>query len=102
MRRHAVATAHALFALLLGAANALAQPPQYTVQDLGTSTSSLSITVTGMNRNGVVVGYTSSSGGPTLAFRTQPNAAINLPADYIGTLGGSGTCGTVPCSSWAT
>src|SRR5690242_541045 len=97
MRRHAVAAAHALFALLLGGANALAQPPQYTVQDLGTSTSSLTITVTGMNQNGEVVG---AAGG--IAFRTQPNAPINLPADYIGTLGGSGNCGSSPCESVAT
>lgn len=102
MHRHAVATAHALFALLLGGANALAQPPQYTVQDLGTSTSSLSITVTGINRNGEVVGYAGGSSSPTLAFRTQPNSPINLPADYIGTLGGSGNCGNSPCSSVAT
>jgi len=92
MSRHAVLFTHALFALLFGGANVVAQTPQYTIHDLGVSPS-FQLEITGINRNGAVVGYTRPSSSPSLAFRTQPNSPINLPGDYIGTLGGS--------SSWA-
>ena len=88
MHRHAVAFTHALVALLLGGANVIAQTPQYTVYDLGTVGDLYAI-----SQNGAVIGTTSSNSGQFLAFRSRPNAAPDLPADYIGTLGGS--------SSWA-
>jgi len=89
MQRHAVAFTHALLALLLGGANVIAQTPQYTVSDLGTVGDLYAI-----SQNGAVIGITTSSNSDqVLAFRSRPNAAPDLPADYIGTLGGS--------SSWA-
>lgn len=90
-----------LLPLLLSAV-ALGQAPSYTITDLGASTSTLRIFVTGINRNGEVIGYTRDASNNDLAFRTAPNSAPNLPTDYLGTLGGSGTCGSAPCYSVAT
>src|SRR5579884_1841097 len=75
--------------LVLAVASARSQAPQYTIHDLGGDNASLRLGVSGINANGQVVGSTISSGGQSLAFRTKPNSPIDLPADYLGTLGGT-------------
>lgn len=81
--------------LLLIGVTVFAQPPQYTITDLGGSTSSLTLWVAAINQHGQVVGTATTSGGAqSLAFRTAPNSPINLPADYLGTLGGNSSSAT--------
>lgn len=73
-------------ALLIGAASALAQGPQYTVNDLGAG-----VTANAINYNGQVVGCI-VVGGNNHAFGTAPNAPVNPSTDDLGTLGGSSSC----------
>lgn len=75
---------------LLTGVTVFAQAPQYTITDLGGSTSSLTLWVAAINQHGQVVGTATTSGGAqSVAFRTAPNSPINLPADSLGTLGGN-------------
>lgn len=61
--------------------------PQYSIHDLG-QLSPQGSGVTGINIAGQVIGQTQVS-GQAHAFRTAPNAAINLTTDDLGTLGGA-------------
>jgi probable HAF family extracellular repeat protein len=72
-----------LLSVLLSAASGFAQAPKYTINDLGPAGN-----VTGININGQVIGWFAASGGQSHAFRTAPNAPINIITDDLGTLGG--------------
>lgn len=89
MSRQLTGTHYVLFLSIVAGVTVFAQPPQYTITDLGGNTPSVSLSVTAINQHGQVVGTATSSGGQSQAFRTAPNAPINLPGDYLGTLGGS-------------
>jgi probable HAF family extracellular repeat protein len=75
---------------------AVAQAPQYTVHDLGTTTSATGtglVSVTGINKSGQVVGcFYDPGSGVSHAFRSGPNTAPNPATDDLGTLGGISTC----------
>ncbi|HEY1242645.1 MAG TPA: choice-of-anchor D domain-containing protein [Bryobacteraceae bacterium] len=88
MGHQVVRTFYVLIAVILASFTGYAQAPQYTIADLGGNTSSLTLSVAAINRDGRVVG-TATSNGQSLAFRTAPNSSINLPGDSLGTLGGS-------------
>lgn len=89
MSRNLTGAHYVLFLFAITGVTLFAQPPQYTISDLGENTPSLSLTVTAINRHGEVVGTATSSNGQSVAFRTGPNSAIDLPADSLGTLGGT-------------
>jgi probable HAF family extracellular repeat protein len=74
----------------LVATTASGQAPSYTVHDLGTlgGASSKAIAI---NASGQVVGNSTTAAGVNHAFRTAPNAAINIATDDLGTLGGAET-----------
>lgn len=70
----------------LTSASLLAQPPRYTIHDLGALNNGA---VTGINAGGQVIGYETQSDGHVRSFRTAPNAAINWATDTLGALGGT-------------
>src|SRR5258708_16154350 len=70
--------------IFLGAASGFAQAPKYTINDLGAFPFGV---VTGINIHGQVIG-SFFNGGQSHAFRTAPNAPVNIITDDLGTLGG--------------
>jgi probable HAF family extracellular repeat protein len=76
--------------VLLAATTASGQTRTYTVHDLGTlgGASSKAIAI---NAAGQVVGNSTTAAGINHAFRTTPNAAIDIATDDLGTLGGAET-----------
>ena len=75
---------YTLFLLIAGIRLAEAQPPQYTIHDLGAGAIPVAI-----NKSGQVAGYIFTSDNHSHAFRTAPNSAINPATDDLGTLGGA-------------